>query len=233
MKKIDVKKINFGKLGGIVPAIVQDAGTNAVLMLAFMNRAALEKTLKTGKATFWSRTKKRLWRKGETSGNELDVLSVSADCDNDTLLVSARPRGPACHTGKYSCFGAAGQGRLEFLGELYRTIASRKKRAPEGSYTASLFREGTSKILAKVREESGEVLHAARRESKKRLVEETSDLLYHLFVLLVQKKITLDDITRELKRRSSGTRPGSRPGIRRNAGARGGKRSGRTRPADG
>ena len=201
MKKIDVKQLNFAKLGGVVPAVVQDAETKAVLMLGFMNKEALSKTIESKKVTFWSRTKKRLWEKGEISGNTLKLISISADCDNDTLLILAQPQGPTCHTGAYSCFGTKKQSGLEFLQELYDLIAARKKALPKNSYTTSLFNEGLAKILEKVEEESGEVLQAAKKETKKRLIEESSDLLYHLFILLAQENISLDNIIQELQRR--------------------------------
>lgn len=201
MKKLDVKKINFKKLDGIVPAVVQDAKTKVVLMLGFMNKEALSKTIESKKVTFWSRTKKRLWEKGEISDNTLKLISISADCDNDTLLILAQPQGPTCHTGAYSCFGTKKQSGLEFLQELYDLITARKKALPKNSYTTSLFNEGFAKILEKVEEESSEVLQAAKKETKKRLIEESSDLLYHLFVLLAQKDISLDDIIQELQRR--------------------------------
>ncbi len=201
MKKLDVKKINFKKLNGIVPAVVQDAKTKVVLMLGFMNKEALSKTIESKKVTFWSRTKKRLWEKGEISDNTLKLISISADCDNDTLLILAQPQGPTCHTGAYSCFGTKKQSGLEFLQELYDLITARKKALPKNSYTTSLFNEGFAKILEKVEEESSEVLQAAKKETKKRLIEESSDLLYHLFVLLAQKDISLDDIIQELQRR--------------------------------
>lgn len=201
MKKINVKQLNFSKLGGVIPAVVQDVETKIVLMLGFMNKEALSKTIKSKKVTFWSRTKKRLWEKGEASGNTLKLISISADCDNDTLLISAKPKGPTCHTGAYSCFGTEKQNGLEFLQELYDLIVTRKKELPNKSYTTSLFNEGLVKILEKVEEESGEVLQAAKKETRKRLVEESSDLLYHLFVLLAQKNISLNDIIHELKRR--------------------------------
>ena len=201
MKKIDVKQLNFAKLGGVVPAVVQDAETKAVLMLGFMNKEALSKTIESKKVTFWSRTKKRLWEKGEISGNTLKLISISADCDNDTLLILAQPQGPTCHTGAYSCFGTKKQSGLEFLQELYDLIEARKKALPKNSYTTSLFNEGLAKILEKVEEESGEVLQAAKKETKKRLIEESSDLLYHLFILLAQKNISLDNIIQELQRR--------------------------------
>ena len=199
MNKLDVKKLNFKKLNRIVPAVVQDVETKAVLMLGFMNKEALSRTIESKKVTFWSRTKKRLWEKGEVSDNTLKLISIFADCDNDTLLILAKPQGPTCHTGAYSCFGIEKQNGLEFLQQLYDLIVARKKELPKNSYTTSLFREGLAKILAKVEEESSEVLQAAKKETKKRLIEESSDLLYHLFVLLAQKNISLSDIIQELQ----------------------------------
>lgn len=201
MKKFDVKQLNFAKLGGIIPVVIQDVETKAVLMLGFMNEEALRKTIESKKVIFWSRTKKRLWEKGEISGNTLKLISISADCDNDTLLILVKPQGPACYTGAYSCFGTEKQNGLEFLQELFDLIVARKKELLKNTYTTSLFREGLVKILAKVEEESGEVLQAAKKETRKRLIEESSDLLYHLFVLLVQKNISLDDIVQELQSR--------------------------------
>ena len=201
MNKLNIGQLDFDKLGGIIPAIIQDAETKTVLMLGFMDKEALNKTIKNKKVTFWSRTKKRLWEKGESSGNTLEIISIATDCDNDTLLILVRPQGPTCHTGEYSCFGIEKQGGLEFLQELYDLIATRKKELPKNSYTTSLFSLGLQKILEKVEEESGEVLQAAKKESRTRLVEESADLLYHLFVLLVQKKIFLNDIIQELQRR--------------------------------
>lgn len=201
MKKFDVKQLNFAKLGGIIPVVIQDVETKAVLMLGFMNEEALSKTIESKKVTFWSRTKKRLWEKGEVSGNTLKLTSISADCDNDILLILAKPQGPICHTGAYSCFGTEKQSGLKFLQELFDLIVARKKELPKDSYTTSFFKEGLVKILAKLEEESGEVLQAAKKETRKRLIEESSDLLYHLFMLLAQKNISLDDIAQELQYR--------------------------------
>ena len=204
--QFDIKQLDFQKLGGVIPAIIQDAETKAVLMLGFMNEEALQKTIESKRVTFWSRTKQRLWEKGETSGNTLELVSISTDCDNDTLLLTVKPQGPTCHTGKYSCFDiereeVRHQEGLEFLQELYDLIKARKKGLPKNSYTASLFKQGLTKILEKVEEEAGEVIVAAQKETRQRLVEESADLLYHLLVLLVQKKISLADILNELKRR--------------------------------
>ena len=201
MNKLDIKKLNFEKLNGLIPAIVQDAETNAVLMLGFMDEKALNRTIKNKRITFWSRTRKRLWEKGEISGNMLEVITITPDCDNDTLLISAKPKGSICHKGDYSCFGVKKQNGLQFLQRLYDLIVARKSDLPKNSYTAFLFDQGLEKILAKIEEESSEVLQAAKKESRKRLTEESSDLLYHLFVLLVQKNISLNDIIQELQRR--------------------------------
>jgi phosphoribosyl-ATP pyrophosphohydrolase/phosphoribosyl-AMP cyclohydrolase len=201
MKKLNVKQLNFAKLGGLIPAIVQDIETKVVLMLGFMNEAALNKTIKSKRVTFWSRTKKRLWEKGKISGNTLEVISVFGDCDNDTLLILAKPKGPTCHTGAYSCFGIENKSGLEFFEKLYNLIVARKKELPKKSYTTSLFNGGLAKILEKFEEESVEVLQAAKKETRKRLIEEISDLLYHLLVLLAQKNITLNEIIQELRGR--------------------------------
>ena len=199
--KLSSKQFNFEKLGGIIPAIIQDADTKAVLMLGFMNESALAQTIKNKKVCFYSRSKKRLWEKGETSGNTLEVCSITTDCDRDTLLILATPKGPTCHNGAYSCFGIDQQSALEFLEELYSVIVARKKDLPKNSYTASLFRAGMKKILAKIKEESGEVIRAAQNESRARLIEESADVLYHLLVLLAHKDISLEDVMQEMKER--------------------------------
>lgn len=192
-----MKKINFTKGNGFVPAIIQDASTRQVLMLGFMNAEALQKTITNKRVTFWSRTKKRLWQKGETSGNFLEVVEIKQDCDTDTLLILANPVGPTCHKGTQSCFGESAFG----IAELYQTIQVRAKTMPKGSYTAFLLKKGLKKICAKVKEESAEVIKAATKETKQRLIEESVDVLYHLFVLLVSKKVTLEDLSREVRRR--------------------------------
>lgn len=196
--KSDISKLNFSKLNGLVPAVIQDVETLEVLMLGFMNEEALKKTMACGKVTFFSRSKNRLWQKGETSGNFLNVIDIKLDCDNDSLLVLTKPQGPTCHTGKVSCFG---KNQFDLL-KLYQLIKERKKRMPENSYTSSLFDAGLEKILAKIEEESKEVLRAARSEGKQRLIEESCDLLYHLFVLLNNEKIDIVDIAEELDRRN-------------------------------
>ncbi|MFC1810749.1 bifunctional phosphoribosyl-AMP cyclohydrolase/phosphoribosyl-ATP diphosphatase HisIE [Patescibacteria group bacterium] len=197
-----MKNLNFNKMNGLIPAIVQDSNTMQVLMLGFMNQEALKKTLKDKKVTFWSRTKKRLWQKGqEESGNFLEVESITSDCDNDTLLIMAKPKGPTCHTGSKTCFNSD-YSKQDFLDELCLIIKDRKLNLPKKSYTTSLFNEGLSKILEKVDEESKEVIYAAENESKNRLIEEISDLYYHVFVLMAQKDVTLAEIREELLKRN-------------------------------
>jgi len=194
-----LSKLDWKKGNGLLPAIIQHAKTRQVLMLGFMNEEALAKTLKTKKVWFYSRTKKRLWMKGETSKHILRVVDVKVDCDNDTLLISAIPNGPTCHTGAISCFDQ--DGKTFALADLFEVIESRKKANPKDSYTAYLFSKGLAKICAKVKEESGEVIKAATRETRKRLIEESVDVLYHLFVLLSHKKIGLEEIEKEAARR--------------------------------
>lgn len=199
-KKSEIRNIDWEKVNGLVPAIVQDAATGTVLMLGYMNEEALENTLSSKEVWFYSRTKKRLWKKGEESGNVLRVVDVRLDCDNDTLLVSAEPDGPTCHTGTASCFD------YEFstneLQNLFAVIEKRKLEMPEDSYTSSLFKAGVDKISLKVSEEAMEVIHAATKQTKERLTEETVDLLYHLFVLLADKNVTLSEVSEEIQKRS-------------------------------
>ena len=194
-----LENAKFGA-GGIIPAVVQDAHTREVLMVAYMNREALQLTLERRETYFWSRSRQKLWHKGETSGNSQKVTKVSLDCDNDAVLVEVEPLGPACHTGAYSCFGV--EPELEgVLRELYSVIEQRKEKRPDGSYTTYLFSSGLDKILKKVGEEATETIVAAKNSDSQRLVSETGDLLYHLLVLLVERGVTLDEITRELKER--------------------------------
>jgi phosphoribosyl-ATP pyrophosphohydrolase/phosphoribosyl-AMP cyclohydrolase len=201
MNKFNPTKLNFSKLNGLIPAVIQDADSKAVLMVGFMNEEALKKTITDKKVTFWSRTKKRLWQKGEESGNYLNVESISSDCDNDSLLIMAKPVGPTCHTGESSCFEGVKKENLGFLKILFDLIKDRKEKMPESSYTTQLFSEGLGKILAKVEEESDEVINAAKNETKQRLSEESGDLLYHLFVLLVEKGIDIEDLIKVLIKR--------------------------------
>ncbi len=194
-----VKKIDWKKVEGFVPAVIQSIVDGKVLMLGYMDKDALKRTLRTKKVWFYSRTKKRLWMKGESSGNILKFVSIDLDCDGDTLLVQVVPKGPTCHLGAVSCFGDETYGNA--LSELYAVIEKRKKDMPKGSYTVSLFKKGVDKICAKIVEESGEVIKAAQKESKKRLVEESVDLLYHLFVLDSYKGVDLEEIIAEIIKR--------------------------------
>ena len=192
-------EIDFEKMGGLVPAIIQDADTAKVLMLGFMNREAYEKTLETGKVTFFSRTRQRLWTKGEESGNFLHLVSLSVDCDQDTLLIQARPEGPVCHTGTDTCWGEKNERPVLFLQELQDFIRTRHTEMPEGSYTTSLFRSGVNKMAQKVGEEAVETVIEACNGTNDRLIYESADLIYHLIVLLTSKGYGIEDIARELK----------------------------------
>lgn len=192
-------EIDFEKMGGLVPAIIQDADTAKVLMLGFMNREAYEKTLETGKVTFFSRTRQRLWTKGEESGNFLHLVSLSVDCDQDTLLIQARPEGPVCHTGTDTCWGEKNERPVLFLQELQDFIRTRHTEMPEGSYTTSLFCSGVNKMAQKVGEEAVETVIEACNGTDDRLIYESADLIYHLIVLLTSKGYGIEDIARELK----------------------------------
>jgi phosphoribosyl-ATP pyrophosphohydrolase/phosphoribosyl-AMP cyclohydrolase len=194
-----LERAKFGA-DGLIPAVVQDARTRELLTVAYMNQEALRLTLERRETYFWSRSRQQLWHKGETSGNSQKVTKVSLDCDTDAVLVEVEPAGPACHTGAYSCFGVA-PGLEGILRELYAVIEERKEKRPEGSYTTYLFNSGLDKILKKVGEESTETIVAAKNADPQRLVSETSDLLYHLLVLLVERGITLEEILRELTAR--------------------------------
>ncbi|MBQ8676523.1 MAG: bifunctional phosphoribosyl-AMP cyclohydrolase/phosphoribosyl-ATP diphosphatase HisIE [Bacteroidaceae bacterium] len=190
--------IDFDKMDGLVPAIIQDDKTLRVLMLGFMNKEAYEKTVETGKVTFWSRTKGRLWTKGETSGNYLNVVSIKNDCDNDTLLIKVNPVGPVCHTGADTCWDEDNDNPIMFLTELQRFIERRHKEMPEGSYTTSLFRDGLSRMTQKVGEEAVELVIESMKGDNERLIYEASDMMYHLIVLLTSKGLSIEDIAREL-----------------------------------
>jgi len=185
---------------GLIPAIVQDVRTREVLMVAYMNEESLRLTLENGETHFYSRSRKALWHKGETSGNFQKVRHVSLDCDSDTLLVEVEPLGPACHTGSYSCFGVE-TGFGGNVAQLYDLIAVRKETRPEGSYTTRLFEEGIDKIVKKLGEEAVETVIAAKNESTERIVEETADLVYHLLVTLVARGVSLEEIAEELRKR--------------------------------
>jgi len=197
-----IDTIDFNKQNGLVPAIVQDADSRQVLMLGYMNREALEKTLQSKKITFWSRTRQSLWQKGEISGNTLALVSIQTDCDNDALLIKARPSGPVCHTGKHTCFDEEKlNDDINVLIKLESIILQRKQTMPEKSYTASLLRKGIPAITQKVVEEAVETIVAALNQGPERIREESADLLYHLLVLLAAKDIKLVDVFEELKKR--------------------------------
>lgn len=196
--------LDFDKMGGLVPAIVQDANTNKVLMLGFMNQEALDKTRELGKVTFYSRTKQRLWTKGEESGNFLNVVDILADCDKDTLLIKVHPVGPVCHTGSDTCWGEDNKEDIMFLKYLQDFICRRYKEMPENSYTTSLFQKGINRMAQKVGEEAVETVIEATNGTGDRLIYEASDLIYHLIVLLTSKGYCIEDLARELKSRHKG-----------------------------
>jgi len=193
--------IDFNKMGGLVPAIIQDSKTLKVLMLGYMNQEAYQKTVDTGKVTFYSRTRKTLWTKGETSGNFLHVVSITNDCDGDTLLIKANPDGPVCHTGADTCWNEDNSNPIMFLTELQRFIEKRHTEMPEGSYTTSLFKDGCHRMAQKVGEEALEAVIEAVAGNNERLIYEASDMLYHLIVLLTSKGLTIEDLARELAQR--------------------------------
>lgn len=194
--------INFSKSDGLVPAIIQDNTTLKVLMLGYMNQEAFEKTQAEGRVTFYSRSKQRLWTKGEESGNFLNVVSMVVDCDNDTLLIKANPVGPTCHTGADTCWNETNQvDDIMFLKHLQDFIDKRKQEMPEGSYTTSLFNKGIRKITQKVGEEAIETVIGAMANDDENFLYEGSDLIYHLIVLLTYKGYRIEDLARELKKR--------------------------------
>ena len=193
--------IDFQKAGGLVPAIIQDELTSKVLMLGYMNQEALTKTQESGQVTFFSRSKNRLWTKGEESGNFLNVVSVTPDCDNDTLLIKVNPVGPVCHTGTDTCWGEKNDADITFLKYLQDFITVRHQEMPEGSYTTSLFKKGINRMAQKVGEEAVETVIEATNGTEEGFICEASDLMYHLIVLLTSKGYALDDLARELKKR--------------------------------
>lgn len=196
---------------GLIPVITQDYKTKEVLMLAYMNKEALEKTLESGYVHYWSRSRKSIWKKGETSGNLQRVISIKYDCDEDALLIEVEQKGVACHTGNYSCFyrniyqSEETSPLSTILDEIYAVIEDRIKNLPEGSYTASLIKEGEDAIVRKIGEESVEVILAFKNKNKKELIAESADLLYHLLVVLAFKEVKLDEIWKELEKRRKGT----------------------------
>ena len=201
---LDIASIDFAKGNGLVPAIVQDADTGAVLMMAYMNREALDQTLTRGRAVFFSRSKQRLWEKGETTGHTLDVVNVVADCDQDTLLVSVRPRGPACHNGTLTCFGDEPRTAvtpIAFLAKLESVIAQRATEKPEASYTARLLDKGVNRVAQKVGEEGVELALAGAAQGEDKVIEESADLLFHMLVLLRARGVPLSQVVRQLESR--------------------------------
>lgn len=193
--------LDFDKVGGLIPAIIQDNETNKVLMLGYMNQEALDKTNELGKVTFYSRTKQRLWTKGEESGNYLNVISIQEDCDQDTLLIKVNPVGPVCHTGDDTCFKEVNREEVMFFKHLQQFIEKRHQEMPEGSYTTSLFQSGVNRMAQKVGEEAIESVIEACNGTDDRLVYESADMLYHLIVLLTSKGLSIEDLSRELQKR--------------------------------
>ena len=192
--------IDFEKCGGLVPAIIQDATTRKVLMLGYMNQESLKKTTDTGLVTFYSRSRQELWTKGETSGNYLKLVDIKVDCDNDTLLIQAKPEGPVCHTGSDTCWGDTNEASpLMFLTQLQDFIEKRHEEMPEGSYTTSLFRDGLNRMAQKVGEEALELVIEATNGTDERMIYEGADMLYHLIVLLTSKGLRIEDLARELQ----------------------------------
>ncbi len=193
-------EIDFEKMGGLVPAIIQDAKSKTVLMLGYMNREAYEKTIKTGKVTFFSRSRQCLWTKGETSGNFLELVDIMVDCDNDTLLVKVNPAGPTCHKGTDTCWGEKNEvNPLLFLTYLQDFINTRHEEMPEGSYTTSLFKDGINRMAQKVGEEALEAVIEACNGTNGRLIYEGADMIYHLIVLLTSKGLRIEDLAKELQ----------------------------------
>ncbi|CAM2923992.1 bifunctional phosphoribosyl-AMP cyclohydrolase/phosphoribosyl-ATP diphosphatase HisIE [Vibrio neptunius] len=197
------ERINWDKVDGLVPAIVQDFQSSQVLMMGYMNQDALAKTGETGQVTFFSRTKQRLWTKGETSGNVLQLVNMQLDCDNDTLLVKVNPIGPTCHLGNTTCWGVDPQeeSQMVWLHQLEQLLAARKSADPDSSYTANLYSRGTKRISQKVGEEGVEVALAATSGDKAELVCESADLVYHLLVLLQDQGLSINDVINKLKER--------------------------------
>lgn len=198
---MDIKMIDFNKSNGLIPAVIQDSETLQVLMLGYMNEEALQKTVKEGKVTFYSRSKQRLWTKGEESGNFLEIISIKNDCDNDTLLIQVIPEGPTCHTGSNTCWGDDKSTNFGVLSTLEQTITNRWENEDNSSYVASLKVAGTHKIAQKVGEEAVEVVIEALRSDGTLFLEENADLLFHFLVLLKAKGFQLNDVLTVLKSR--------------------------------
>jgi len=197
---IEVNKLDFEKLNGLIPAIIVDSNSEKVLMLGFMNKEALEKTLENKVVTFYSRTKGRLWTKGETSGDFLFLNEIFSDCDNDSLVLYVTPKGNTCHTGNYSCFNFR-KDNIPFLRNLFDLIQERKVQMPQDSYTSKLFIQGENRIIQKVGEEAIETVIAAKNNDKQEILNETADLFFHLFVMLVDKGIDISEVIDILKER--------------------------------
>ena len=199
---MNIAEIDFEKQGGLIPAVVQDVQTSKVLMVGFMNKEALEKTVAEGKVTFFSRTKNRLWTKGETSNNFLMVKNIIVDCDKDTVLIKAEPVGPVCHTGADTCFFEPNKvDNTLFINQLKEVVKQRKAASPESSYTSSLFHKGINKVAQKVGEEAVELVIEAKDDNKELFLGEAADLLFHYLVLLEAKNYTLDEVLEVLKAR--------------------------------
>lgn len=203
---MDITQIRFDSHTGLIPAIIQDAQSGRVLMLGYMNKEALEKTIKEGLVTFFSRSKQRLWTKGEESGNILHLVSIHEDCDRDSLLIKVHPKGPTCHTQEVSCFDAGQTGRVDeqgilFLSYLEALLKERKALMPEGSYTSKMFAKGLDKLAQKVGEEAVETVIAAKNEPNDEFIYEASDLIFHLMMLMVGKEVELSTLIKELERR--------------------------------
>ncbi len=201
---LDIDALDFAKGDGLLPGVVQDAGSGAVLMLGYLNREALEETIKRGRVVFFSRSRQRLWEKGESSGHTLNLVSVVADCDNDSLLLRVHPVGPTCHRNTPTCFGDGqppSQDGLPFLAKLQEVIEQRIAENPEGSYTAKLYGQGIKRMAQKVGEEGVEVALAAQVEGNAELVSEAADLVFHLALLLRARDLSLDAVARELAAR--------------------------------
>lgn len=194
-------KIDFKKMDGLIPVVVQDSFTGKVLMLGYMNEAALSQTEASGRVTFFSRSKNRLWTKGETSGNFLEVVSMQEDCDGDAILIKAKPLGPVCHTGADTCFDELNTSQTVFIDHLRAIIKDRKANPTEGSYTASLFAKGMNKLAQKVGEEAVELVIEAKDDNKELFLGEAADLLFHYLVLLEAKGYEFDEVVEVLKHR--------------------------------
>ncbi|MBS1619778.1 MAG: bifunctional phosphoribosyl-AMP cyclohydrolase/phosphoribosyl-ATP diphosphatase HisIE [Bacteroidetes bacterium] len=195
-------EVDFTKNDGLVPCIIQDDDTGTVLMLGYMNAEALQQTLQEKRVTFYSRSKQRLWTKGEESGHYLELVSIASDCDHDTLLIRVTPTGPVCHTGTDTCWGEKNENPLSWLNQLEQTITDRKDKPSESSYTSQLFAKGINKVAQKVGEEAVELVIEAKDNNRDLFLNEAADLLYHYLILLQAKGLTLKDVTGILKQRA-------------------------------